>query len=722
MSSLRRLPLMTLSLLLVPGLSLAQTPDIPAPPKAPKAAKAKAPAPVPAKKATVAAVPTPAPTKKASPVPAPKAAPVPAPAPTKKTAPVVASRSRKKKSAGRMAVNPEGSAGLLRLSAADSMAPGLIRVSFGLDFFSVGELFETEDGQSRVGGTLAISGSPVEYLELWLHTRAMSANNDLSNPTLLQSLGDLGLGIKGYYPVAGIASVGADLQVKLLSGIGDTSFDFGASEVRMRALLTTDFSKTKENIPLRAHLNVGYVVDNSKNLVPEGLILSEPERFGLGINEFNRLTVGVGLEVPLKYVTPYLEYNVEFPVGYLATPGVVLSSNALRTAQVTPGGADVALPAIQKVIPQVLTPGIRITAIPKLTLDLAVEIGLTPDTAVGVPAVPAYNVVIFASYPLDPFNVLGLGGPAGPPIVVPVIVPEAVEPAATQGRMGGLVKNQADGKPLANAIVTFDRAAPVATTAAGKFTSFEMDPGPVKVTVTKPGFEPGTAELEIAVGGLAEIEVALAPSIREGLIKGRVVDDKDKPVAGASVLIEGKKSKKTTTMLTTKDGTFETKLLEDDYSIVVSLEGFLKKSRQIGVKGGETFNTDILLRPRPKKVAVEIKGNRIIVNEKVHFVSGEARLAADSSALLDQVVDVLVNDKNIRIRIEGHTDNVGKDNSNQKLSQARAEAVRTYLADQGIDGNRLEAVGFGSSRPIAPNLTRRGREQNRRVEFYIIGQ
>lgn len=710
---------MTLSLLLVPGLSWAQTPDIPAPPPAPKAAPAKV-APPAAVKKDVPPAPkaVPAPPTTATPVPAPPAATPPA---VEKKAPVAAKPSKKKGRGGRVAVNPEGSTGLLRLSAADSVDPGLIRISFGLDFFSVGELFEPDDSQSRVGGTLAISGSPVKYLELWLHTRAVSANNEVSSPTLLQSLGDVALGVKGFYPVADIASVGADMQVKLLSGVGDTSFDFGASELRLRALMTADFSKTKENIPLRAHLNVGYVLDNSENLVPDGLILSEPERFGLGINNFNRFTVGVGLEVPLKYVTPYIEYNVEFPMGYLATPGVVLSSNALRTAQVTPGSADVALPAIQQVIPQVITPGIRITAIPKLTLDLAVEIGLTPDTAVGVPAVPAYNVVMFASYPLDPFNVLGLGGPAGPPVVVPVLVPEAVAPAPTQGRMGGLVKNQADGKPLGNAIVTFDRAAPVATTAAGKFTSFEMDPGPVKVTVSKPGFEPGTAELEVTLGGLAEIEVALAPSIKEGLLKGRVVDDKDKPVAGASVQIEGK-DKKSKTMLTTKDGTFETKLVEDDYSIVVSLEGFLMKSREIGVKGGETFNTDILLRPRPKKVAVEIKGNRIIVNEKVHFVSGEARLAADSSALLDQVVDVLVNNKGLRIRIEGHTDNVGKDNSNQKLSQARAAAVRTYLADQGIDGNRLEAVGFGSSRPIAPNLTRRGREQNRRVEFYIIGQ
>ncbi len=711
-----------LSLTLTPAVTLAQaTPEIPAPPPAPPTAPAPAattnPTPAPAPAATEPApAPTAAPAAPAATEPAPAAPTAPAQAAPE---PDSAERSTPKR-AGRLAVNPEGSTGLLRLSAADGIQPGLIRLSFGLDFFSVGSLFEPDDGQSRVGGTLAVSGSPIDYLELWLHTRAVSSNNNLTNPTLLQSLGDLALGVKGFYPVADIASVGADLQIKFLSGIGDTSFDFGASELRLRALLTTDLYKATENIPLRGHLNVGFVLDNSENLVPEGVVLSEAESFGLGVAGYNRLTVGVGIEVPVKYVTPYLEYNVEFPLSYLATPGVVLSSSALRTAQVAgPGNQVIARPAIQRVIPQVITPGIRVTAIPKLTLDLAVEIGITPDTAVGVPAVPAYNVVMFASYPLDPFNVLGSEGPAGPPVTVPVLVPEAVEPAPTQGRIAGLVKNQKDGKPISGAIIAFDRADPVATTQAGRFTSFEMDPGPLKVTVSKAGFETGTAELEVAVGATAEIEVALAPSIREGVVKGRVVDDKDQPVSGAMVQFDGKADKSTKT---DAKGGFEMKLLEGAYSVVVSQDGFLKKSRELAIKGGENYNVDMLLRPRPDKVAVEIKGDRIIVNEKVHFVSGEARLEPDANALLDQVVDVLVNNKQIKIRIEGHTDNVGADSNNQKLSQARAAAVRTYLVDQGIDGNRLESVGYGSSRPIAPNLTRRGREQNRRVEFYIVGQ
>jgi len=83
---------------------------------------------------------------------------------------------------------------------------------------------------------------------------------------------------------------------------------------------------------------------------------------------------------------------------------------------------------------------------------------------------------------------------------------------------------------------------------------------------------------------------------------------------------------------------------------------------------------------------------------------------------------VLVNHPEVRkVRIEGHTDSRGSARMNQRLSQGRAEAVMNYLLGQGIMAARLEARGYGENKPIAPNSSRRGREQNRRVEFTILG-
>jgi outer membrane protein OmpA-like peptidoglycan-associated protein len=73
-----------------------------------------------------------------------------------------------------------------------------------------------------------------------------------------------------------------------------------------------------------------------------------------------------------------------------------------------------------------------------------------------------------------------------------------------------------------------------------------------------------------------------------------------------------------------------------------------------------------------------------------------------------------------KLRINGHTDNVGKEPANVKLSQGRADAIKNYLVKKGINKNRINSKGFGSKKPIATNTTDAGRQQNRRVEFQVI--
>ena len=72
------------------------------------------------------------------------------------------------------------------------------------------------------------------------------------------------------------------------------------------------------------------------------------------------------------------------------------------------------------------------------------------------------------------------------------------------------------------------------------------------------------------------------------------------------------------------------------------------------------------------------------------------------------------------MEISGHTDNVGNDADNQRLSLERAEAVKKFLITLGCDSKKLVTVGYGKNKPIAPNTTPEGRQQNRRVEFRVI--
>jgi outer membrane protein OmpA-like peptidoglycan-associated protein len=118
---------------------------------------------------------------------------------------------------------------------------------------------------------------------------------------------------------------------------------------------------------------------------------------------------------------------------------------------------------------------------------------------------------------------------------------------------------------------------------------------------------------------------------------------------------------------------------------------------------------------------VEISSDTIDLKERVQFESNSAVLLDRSRSLLDDVARTIIEHPELRrIRIEGHTDHTADTAYNQKLSTRRAEVVRAYLIDKGVEAGRLEAKGLGESKPIADNATSEGQEQNRRVELHIV--
>jgi outer membrane protein OmpA-like peptidoglycan-associated protein len=114
------------------------------------------------------------------------------------------------------------------------------------------------------------------------------------------------------------------------------------------------------------------------------------------------------------------------------------------------------------------------------------------------------------------------------------------------------------------------------------------------------------------------------------------------------------------------------------------------------------------------------KENEPVVLENVLFKTNESTLLKESFKTLDKLVDQLQKNNQIKIKIEGHTDNTGNETDNQKLSEKRAQKIVSYLISKGIDSNRLLSVGFGSKQPIASNETEEGRAKNRRVAFVVL--
>jgi outer membrane protein OmpA-like peptidoglycan-associated protein len=124
--------------------------------------------------------------------------------------------------------------------------------------------------------------------------------------------------------------------------------------------------------------------------------------------------------------------------------------------------------------------------------------------------------------------------------------------------------------------------------------------------------------------------------------------------------------------------------------------------------------------PPPPPARVVMTAEKIELKESVYFDTSKTTIKAVSLPLLDEVAQLLTNHPEVEhVTVEGHTDSAGGTALNQKLSEGRAQAVRTYLVEKGVAASRLEAKGFGESRPIADNATAKGRETNRRVEFKI---
>lgn len=137
------------------------------------------------------------------------------------------------------------------------------------------------------------------------------------------------------------------------------------------------------------------------------------------------------------------------------------------------------------------------------------------------------------------------------------------------------------------------------------------------------------------------------------------------------------------------------------------------------VKGIKALNGCPKIAEEKKK---EIEDELKFSAKNIQFNTGKSTIKTISYKDIDNVIVIMNKYPKIKLRIEGHTDNTGNYDSNKRLSQSRADAVKTYITEKGVSASRLTAKGYGSDKPVASNNTSAGRQQNRRVEFIIINQ
>jgi len=117
--------------------------------------------------------------------------------------------------------------------------------------------------------------------------------------------------------------------------------------------------------------------------------------------------------------------------------------------------------------------------------------------------------------------------------------------------------------------------------------------------------------------------------------------------------------------------------------------------------------------------ACETRFNVISQTSAIYFKTGSAELDQKSEPLLNSVVDIANRCPSVKFDVSGHTDDVGDENFNQRLSERRAKSVVDYLTKKGVNATRIKSAGFGETRPVAPNDNEENRAKNRRIEFKV---
>ncbi|MFA6923966.1 MAG: OmpA family protein [Bacteroidales bacterium] len=201
--------------------------------------------------------------------------------------------------------------------------------------------------------------------------------------------------------------------------------------------------------------------------------------------------------------------------------------------------------------------------------------------------------------------------------------------------------------------------------------------------------------------------------------KGQLKDEKTGLPIKATIdikSVDGKKIKEIS--VDTNSGKYVVAMaFKDDYVLTVKKEGYVYDSRYFA-KDDTTYQT-------PKAIELEVKpievGESYRIND-IYFSTNSSELTNSSKIVLNEFFDFLKENPNMRISIQGHTDDIGSESDNLALSENRARAVQQYLIFKGVEPTRMEYKGFGESQPVATNETAGGRAKNRRTVFVILNK
>jgi outer membrane protein OmpA-like peptidoglycan-associated protein len=710
---------------------------------------------------------------------------------TEKPAPIEGPPSERDKmevwewGAPRHHINLRGTTGLFHIYEAGSDEAGTFAIGVHGAWFKYTDYLYPGDENTFMWGGVHLRITPFKFLEIYGAIQSRANYNNMVHPELFQALGDLELGLKGYYSPSDWFTFGGLVIVSFMNPVGEVAMGGEGTSVTLGLASSFDFNALNESVPLRAHINAGYHFDNSAKLVDgieetrggcgtdvdgDGHVdydgcLNAVERTALGIDRNDQFVIGVGVDAPFPYITGIVEWEIEIPVN----------RQDYTCPQAIPGNPDSCMDLEgAAAMRQWLSLGVRVLPpIDSLAIDLGVDIGLSgyAPTVHELAAQAPYRILFGLSYNFDPFpEEKMVPMPAPLPVLPPEPRPEPQLPVIV-----GLVHDaESVDTPVPDATIKYLGTAfnSQLSSTDGRFRSYPLDPGTITLAVAAEGYRDATFTVDIPYPSLAQsidysestpsgdlgeplpagdnstnaedpnasmgslrtldtadpfdasgpIEISLNCPLtalpKKGTLAITVVNAESGPLHSVAIKLEGPSSD---VLSTGVDGKASLEVDGGSYTLKLKKDGFFAKATTIDVKLNTTTEIEIQLSKKPKKSSVIVQKRRIVIKKRIHFETDSDVIKSNSFALMDEITDILLTHKELKlIEIQGHTDNRGKAAYNLSLSARRAQSVRRYLLDSGVEASRVDAKGFGSKRPKAPNITSQGRSRNRRVEFHII--
>jgi outer membrane protein OmpA-like peptidoglycan-associated protein len=282
----------------------------------------------------------------------------------------------------------------------------------------------------------------------------------------------------------------------------------------------------------------------------------------------------------------------------------------------------------------------------------------------------------------------------------------------TQALFNGKISIKESGEPLAAQITFLNNSlAPILSDNITGVFQTQIPIGTYSVNITDSGFLPYTGVVTIEPGKTNQYNFELIPSQFQTIITGKVSDKKTGRALNATISLPETGIQPAIT--DSINGVYRIEVPVGTYLIEVKSNNYITQTAMI-----------VLEKNKPLEKNFEmVKQGMVIILKGIYFESGKATLKPESYSALQDAAKILTDNPNIKVEIQGHTDNVGSDSYNQTLSEKRAYAVMNYLVTSlGIIPGRLSANGYGELKPIASNDTEESRAFNRRVDFIILGK